>query len=85
MGFMTTETGIAPGPNLTDLATRERFAAGLAEVNRDNLRQWLRNPEDIKPGNYMSERASIYQTADGRVSLSEDELSSLLEYLLSLK
>ena len=84
-GFMTTETGIAPGPNLTDLATRERFAAGLAEVNRDNLRQWLRNPEDIKPGNYMSERASIYQTADGRVSLSEDELSSLLEYLLSLK
>ncbi len=84
-GFMTTETGIAPGPNLTDLATRERFGAGLADLNRDNLRQWLRNPEDIKPGNYMSARASIYQTADGRVSLSEDELSSLLEYLLSLK
>ena len=84
-GFMTTEVGIAAGPNLTDLATRERFAAGLADLNRDNLRQWLRNPDDIKPGNRMAERATIYQTADGRVSLGEDDLSSLLEYLLSLK
>ena len=84
-GFMTSDVGIAPGPNLTDLATRERFAAGLAEVNRENLRQWLRNPEDIKPGNYMSDRANIYQTADGQVNLSEEDLSYLLEYLLSLK
>ena len=84
-GFMTSDTGIAPGPNLTDLATRERFGAGLADLNRQNLRQWLRNPEDIKPGNYMSERAAIYQTADGRSNLSEEEISSLLEYLLSLQ
>ena len=84
-GFMTSDTGIAPGPNLTDLATRERFGAGLIELNRQNLRQWLRDPETIKPGNYMSERAAIYQTADGRASLSESDISSLLEYLLSLK
>ncbi len=84
-GFMTSDTGIAPGPNLTDLATRERFGAGLVELNRQNLRQWLRNPEDIKPGNYMSERAAIYQTADGRANLSEGDISLLLEYLLSLK
>ena len=83
--FMTTETGIAPGPNLTDLATRERFGAGLVELNRQNLRQWLRNPEDVKPGNHMSGRAAIYQTPDGRATLSETEISSLLEYLLSLK
>ncbi len=83
--FMTTETGIAPGPNLTDLATRERVGAGLVELNRQNLRQWLRNPDDVKPGNYMSGRAAIYQTPDGRANLSETELSSLLEYLLSLK
>ena len=83
--FMTSDTGIAPGPNLTDLATRERFGAGMIELNRQNLRQWLRNPEDIKPGNYMSERAAIYQTTDGQANLSEKEISSLLEYLLSLK
>ena len=82
---MTSDTGIAPGPNLTDLATRERFGAGLADLNRQNLRQWLRNPDNIKPGNYMAERAAIYQTADGRATLSEEEISSLLEYLLSLQ
>ena len=84
-GFMTTETGIAPGPNLTDLATRERFGAGIADLNRENLRQWLRNPEDVKPGNYMASRANIYQTADGRANLSEAQISDLMEYLLSLK
>ena len=84
-GFMTTETGIAPGPNLTDLATRERFGAGLADLNRDNLRQWLRNPEDIKPGNHMAGRANIYQTDNGRANLSERQISDLMEYLLSLK
>ena len=84
-GFMTSDTGIAPGPNLTDLATRERFGAGLVDLNRQNLRQWLRDPEQVKPGNYMSERAAIYQTADGRASLSESEISDLLEYLLSLE
>ena len=83
--FLTTETGIAPGPNLTDLATRERFGAGLVDLNRQNLRQWIKNPEDVKPGNYMSGRAAIYQNSDGQASLSETEISSLLEYLLSLK
>ncbi len=83
--FMTSDTGIAPGPNLTDLAARERFGAGLVELNRQNLRQWVRNPEEIKPGNYMASRAAVYQTADGRANLSEKEISSLLEYLLSLK
>lgn len=84
-GFLNTEVGIAPGPNLTDLATRHTFAAGLADLNRENLRVWLSNPADIKPGNYMSSRASIYQTADGNISLSQAEVSSLIEYLLSLK
>ena len=85
-GFLSSETGIAPGPNLTDLATRQTFGAGLVDLNRENLRVWLTNPEDIKPGNHMSGRANIYQTsADGSTSLSQAEVSSLIEYLLSLK
>ena len=84
-GFLSTEVGIAPGPNLTDLATRQSFAAGLAELNRENLRIWLTNPENIKPGNRMAERANIYQTADGSVSLNQEQVSALIEYLLSLK
>lgn len=84
-GFMTTETGIAPGPNLTDLATRERFGAGLADLNRENLRQWLKNPEVIKPGNLMASRANIYQTDTGQANLKDEDISNLMEYLLSLK
>ncbi len=77
--------GIAPGPNLTDLATRQSFAAGLEVLNRENLRTWINNPNDIKPGNHMAARAIVYQTSDGRANLSPDQVSDLIEYLLSLK
>jgi cytochrome c oxidase subunit 2 len=84
-GFLTTDAGVAPGPNLTDLATRQHFASGVADLNRENLRRWITNPEDIKPGNHMAERATIYQTADGRANLKQGEITLLIEYLLSLK
>ena len=84
-GFLSSNVGIAPGPNLTDLATRTTFAAGIEDLNRENLRRWLTDPEGVKPGNFMSERATIYQTADGRSSLSQQEITLLIEYLLSLK
>ena len=74
-----------PGPNLTDLATRQTFAAGLRDLNRLNLRQWLRNPIDVKPGNHMGELATVYQTPDGNISLHPGEVDALIEYLLSLK
>ena len=83
-GFLTTGI-VAPGPNLTDLATRKTFAAGLEDLNRENLRIWLTRPHDIKPGNYMGDLAAIYQTSDGRANLSQEEISQLIEYLLSLK
>lgn len=76
---------IVPAPNLTDLATRETFAAGLLELNRENLRRWLTNPDDVKPGNRMAQLAQIYQTPSGNTSLSPEEVSALIEYLLSLK
>ena len=84
-GFLNTEVGIAPGPNLTDLATRRSFAAGLEDLNRENLRSWINNPNDIKPGNHMAARANIYQTSDGKAKLSTEQVSDLIEYLLSLK
>jgi len=72
-----------PAPNLTDFATRKTFAAGLTEVNRENLRIWLNNPDDIKPGNRMGELAAIYN--DGEIVFSQQDVSALIEYLLSLK
>jgi len=74
---------IAPAPNLTDLATRRKFAAGLLDLNEDNLRAWLKNPNDFKAGNWMSARAAFYQ--DGENTLSDDDISAVIEYLISLK
>ena len=73
-------------PNLTDLGLRTTIGAGLVDLNRENLRQWVRNPESIKPGNRMTELAAIYQTRlDHRADLTEDQLSDLVDYLLEQK
>ena len=73
-------------PNLTDLGDRTTIGAGLVDLNRETLRQWLRDPESIKQGNRMSELAAIYQTRlDHRADLSEAELSDLVEYLMAQK
>ncbi len=77
---------IAPGPNLTDLATRSSFAAGTVDpLNRDNLAKWLHNPNDLKPGNHMAARAKALYQDRGSVKLSDAQVSDLIEYLLSLK
>ena len=72
-----------PAPNLTDLRTRESLGAGLVDLNVENLRRWLNNPEDVKPGNYMAKHALIYQ--DGDINLNDDEVEGLIEYLLQLQ
>jgi cytochrome c oxidase subunit 2 len=74
---------IAPAPNLTDLATRDTIASGLLDLNEENLSTWIQDPLSIKPGNYMARRAPFYQ--DGKNTLSDDEVSSVIAYLLSLK
>jgi cytochrome c oxidase subunit 2 len=72
-----------PAPNLTDLRTRQTLAAGLMELSETTLSNWLHDPEDIKPGNYMSARAVLYQS--GSVSLDEEEIDALIGYLLDLR
>ncbi len=74
------------GPNLTGLGSKQTFGAGILDLNRENLRRWLNNPNDVKPGNRMAEQAPVYQqNADGSISLSPQEVSVLIEYLMSLK
>ena len=77
------ENSLVLAPNLTDLRTRQTLAAGLVDLNVENLRAWIHNPSDLKPGNRMSERAFIYQNGD--VSLSDEEVEGLIEYLLQLQ
>ena len=76
-----------PAPNLTDLRTRQTIGAGLMDLNVQNLRKWLHNPDDIKPGNEMSNKAIIYGQGAFKtdINLSDQQVDGLIEYLLQLQ
>ena len=71
------------GPNLAHLASRTTMAAGIRDLNAENLREWLEDPEDVKPGNLMSRHAAAYNDPD--LALTETEITELVAYLLSLE
>ena len=62
------------GPNLTHLASRTRFAGSMFELNDENLRAWLKDPPERKPGSKMP-----------NLGLTDDQVNDLTAYLLSLK
>lgn len=61
------------GPDLTHLNSRDTLGAGMMENNRGNLAGWIVDPQEIKPGNHMP-----------GITLSGEDLDSLLDYLESL-
>ena len=63
------------GPNLTSFADRSRFA-GILLPTKENLVDWLKDPESIKPGNHMP---GMYP------ELTDEEADKIAEYLLQLK
>lgn len=82
------------GPNLAHVGSRRDLAAGMlrnadenGSVNdallQKNLRVWLENPAEIKPGNLMSSGAQVYTDPDKK--LTEEQISQLVHYLSSLK
>ncbi len=73
---------IISAPNLTHLALRTHFAAGIEELNADTLKQWIIDPDDIKKGNRMSKQAAIYNVPGSELSTAE--VDQLVAYLLSL-
>ena len=62
------------GPDLTHLMSRETIAAGAALNSRENLRQWVQNPNSVKPGALMPP-----------MQLDEHDLDSVTDYLLTLE
>jgi cytochrome c oxidase subunit 2 len=81
--FLTGEENAAvPGPNLTDLRTRNTLAAGIIDLSVENLRAWIKNPGDVKPGNLMYQNAVLYD--EGDAALSNAEIDALIDYLLNL-
>ncbi len=70
----TTATGKV-GPDLTDVGGRRLLGAGIVENTPENMRKWIRDAPDLKPG--------VVMPAFG--NLSDGDLSALTAYLESLK
>jgi cytochrome c oxidase subunit II len=62
------------GPDLTHIASRTTIGAGVLPNDRDNLRDWIRDPQHFKPGNRMP-----------GLKLSDADLRELVDYLEGLK
>jgi cytochrome c oxidase subunit 2 len=82
------------GPNLTHVASRTTIAAGLlhntdesGNVNstflQQNLREWITDPDAVKPGNIMSRDGIVYN--GDAPPLTESQVSALVAYLMTLK
>jgi cytochrome c oxidase subunit 2 len=70
------------GPDLTHFGGRDTFAAGILESTPENLADWLRDPQAIKPGNDMTIGPN---STPGRSVLTEEEIDALIAYLEELE
>lgn len=62
------------GPNLTHLMSRATIGAGVAPLDRDTLRQWIDDPQTLKPGCNMPS-----------LKLDDAQLDAVVDYLASLR
>ena len=69
-----TPAGSNIGPNLTHVGSRNTLAAATMANTREHLAQWIKDSQQIKPGNKMPQN-----------NLSDADLQSLIDYLQSLK
>jgi cytochrome c oxidase subunit II len=63
------------GPNLSHLAGRQTFAAGIFPLDKEHLARWIRNSPREKPGSLMPAFPNINQ----------DDAEAIADYLLTLK
>ena len=62
------------GPDLTHLMSRSTLASGAMMNTRDNLRQWIKDPDSFKPGSLMP-----------AMKLDDQQLDEITAYLATLK
>jgi cytochrome c oxidase subunit 2 len=86
-------------PDLTHVGSRTTIAGGLLENNEANLRRWITDPNNVKPGNKMYVGVPLggsvmpgYMLRDVKtghltpnIKIDSSEATALAAYLLSLK
>ena len=74
------------GPNLTHFGSRKRFLSDMKPVTRENLKEWLTNPQNVKPGvkmpNFIFNPDEISKYADCGVAML-DAPSEVVEIALN--
>jgi cytochrome c oxidase subunit II len=77
------------GPNLTGYGNRETMAAGWVDNTEENVKRWIRNPGDIKPGAVRDPETQSELVQAMRMpafpEYTEEELTAIAKYLLSLR
>lgn len=62
------------GPDLTHLMSRQTIGSGVLDNTPENLRAWVNNPQDSKPGCFMPS-----------FKLNDQQLNAVVSYLQSLR
>jgi cytochrome c oxidase subunit 2 len=62
------------GPDLTKLMLRQTIGAGVAPLNQETLRIWVKDPQTLKVGCLMPD-----------MQLEQDEVDAIVAYLMTLK
>lgn len=62
------------GPDLTHLMTRQTIGSGVADLTRENLHAWVKDPQDIKVGCLMPD-----------MQLTPEQVDAITDYLMTLK
>jgi cytochrome c oxidase subunit II len=62
------------GPDLTHLMSRDTIASGAARNTAAELRRWIANPDDIKPGSTMP-----------AMGLDASQVDAVTAYLVTLQ
>lgn len=62
------------GPDLTHFASRRQIGAGIVDNTPENLRRWLADPQQVKPGAKMP-----------NFKLTDEQLGQLVAYFEDLK
>lgn len=75
-----------PGfPDLTNFGLRTTIAAAVLPNTDENLARWLRNPQAVKPTNYMPTLWPLpHEVSEGRNQQIEEEIAAIVAYLQSL-
>lgn len=69
----TAATGFI-GPNLTHIARRKELGGGVLQNSTENLRRWLKNPQQFKPGCKMP-----------NFKLTDEQVQNVVAYLESFR